>query len=236
MIRSSQPKPQRTRLFRIIAFFTHFQIGYLVRTMKSPRLFVILFAVSAGAVALGIITAVAYLTDLPLVFPPLAASAFIIFYTPMSERASPKNVILAHTMGLLAGLSSLLLLRALFPESDILNPSHMSFLRVATIGLAMALSSALMILLKCVHPPAAATALIAAMGYIISAAQVSGFIAAVVLLVLEAFLVNRVLGGIPYPCWRYDPKVVQDYRALAGLSNVKMTFWELMSTRIFQRR
>jgi CBS-domain-containing membrane protein len=191
--------------------------------MKNPRIFVIIFAVSAGAIALGIITMVAFLTNLPLVFPPLGASAFILFYTPMSARASPRNVVLSHTMALMFGLLSLAMLAALLQESDVLNPLVMSWSRVGAIVLATGLTSVLMISLKCEHPPAAATALIASMGYIF-------------LLVIEAFLLNRIIGGMPYPRWRYDPKIAEDYRALADLSDNKMTFREQLSKRIFQRR
>ena len=34
-----------------------------------------------------------------MVFPPLAASAFILFYRPLAERSCPRNVILSHMAG-----------------------------------------------------------------------------------------------------------------------------------------
>ena len=52
------------------------------------------------------------LARLPLLFPPLGPSAFILFYTPMSVAASPRNVIMAHFLAVGAGLGALHLLAA----------------------------------------------------------------------------------------------------------------------------
>ena len=234
---SSQPKnPQQTRLFRIIKLLTHLQPGYLVRSMKNPQVVVILFAVISGGLALGIITTIAFLTEFPLLFPPLGASAFILFYTPMSEQASPRHVILAHTVCLFLGLLSIHFLAIYFFDSNTLDLTVMSWLHVAAIALAMVLSTTVMISFKFEHPPAAATALIASMGYILNSTQIIGFVAAVILLVLEAYLFNRILGGIPYPHWRYNQKIAQDYKELADLSSKKSRMGEQLTTSIFHKR
>ncbi len=229
-------KPQRTFLFRVIAFFTHLQVGYLVRSMRNPRLFLVLFAVFAGALALAIITAVAYITELPLVFPPLGASAFILFFIPMSEQASPRSVVLAHTLGLLLGLLSLRILVPIFPNSEIMDPSVVNWARITAVALAMGFCSASMIAFRCVHPPAAATSLIAAMGYFVNMLQILGFVAAVILLVSEAIVLIRLLGGIPYPLWQYDREISKHYRELAGLSGGRSGSWGQLSARFFQHR
>ncbi len=228
--------PQQTILFRFIAFFARLQVGYLVRASKNPRIVAIFFAVSAGVTALGTITAVAYLTDLPLLFPPLAASAFILFNSPLSEGESPRSVILSHTIALFSGLASMHVFLMAFSESGLLNPMELSWPRVGAIALAMGITSILMITIRCVHPAAAATGLIASMGFVLNAVQILGYLSAVILLVLEAFLLNRVLGGLPYPSWQYDPKAVEDFQLLTGISDVRKNYWEQLSLRIFQRR
>jgi hypothetical protein len=74
------------------------------------------------------------------------------------------------------------------------------------------------------------------MGYLENPVQLLGIASALVLLVLEAFLFNRLLGGLPYPIWRPDPKVSQKYRALAGLQEAKTTFWGQLADKMFQQR
>lgn len=237
MLMDAKPSgPQRKPLFRVIKFLTRFQVTYHLRTMKNPYIAVSLFTISAGAVALGILTAVAYLTSLPMVFPPLAASTFIIFHRPLAERACPRNIIISHMVGLIAGLSSLLLFLWLFPESNILNAWVVCWPRVAANVMAMALVCAGMLFLKCAHSPAAVTAIIASTGYLVETNQVIGFVAAVVLIVLEAILFNRVLGGIPYPLWGYNQKVAEDYKELTDMSEGKGGFWGQVVRQTLSRR
>lgn len=100
----------------------------------------------------------------------------------------------------------------------------------------MGLIGVLMVSLKCTHPPAAASAMIAAMGYLTDIVHIFGLIAAVVLLVMDAFFFNRVLGGLPYPVWRADPKISRRYGVLAGIPDTEATFWQQMAVKIFQRR
>lgn len=228
--------PQRTPLFRIISLLTRLQVGYRVRTMRNPYLVVTLYTVSAGAIAFGILTAVAYYTALPMVFPPLAATTFIIFYRPLADRACPRNIILSHMIGLIAGLASLVLFVYFFPESNILNAWVMCWPRVMANILAMGLVCAGMILFKSNHSPAAVTALIASTGYLVEPDQVLGFVLAVVLIVFEGFIFNRVLGGIPYPFWGYDPRVADDYKELSDISGGKTSFWQQISRRTLQKR
>jgi CBS domain-containing membrane protein len=236
MKKPKPPVPQQTVLFRIIALLAQFQLGYFVRNVKNMRIVLVVFVFLEGATAMGTITMIAYLTDLPLLFPQLGPSAFILFYTPMSMAASPRNCILSHTMAVVAGLFSIHLLAIIFPEAGLLNSGIIGWYRVAAISLAMGLISVMMIATQSTHPPAAASALIAAMGYLENPVQLLGIASALVLLVLEAFLFNRILGGLPYPIWRPDPKISQKYRALAGLQEAKTTFWGQLADRMFQQR
>ncbi|MBU1698697.1 MAG: HPP family protein [Candidatus Eisenbacteria bacterium] len=228
--------PQQGFIFRLIAFLAHLQLIYLVKSAKHWRLFLILYVFFKGAVALGIITAVAFVTHFPLLFPPLGPSAFILFNTPMSPNASPKNVILSHTVAALSGLTALHLLVLIFPEAHLSNPQILSWPRVAVIGLAMGLTGALILALRCPHPPAAATALIVALGYFETPIKVLGLLLALVLLVLQAFLFNRILGGMPYPLWKCDPKIARDYGELAGIGDETSSFWQRLTIKVFQRR
>lgn len=228
--------PQQTILFRIVAFFSRLQISYLVKSMRNSRAVLIVFAVLAGSTTLGTIAATAFLTDLPLLFPPLAASAFILFYAPMSELASPRNVLLSHSISVLAGISARWLIFSFTTGVGAADPLSTSWPHVGAIATGMALSSVLMICLRCPHPPAAATATIAAMGFFTGVLQLVGLAAALVLVVLEAVFFNRVLGGLPYPIWKSDPRVASQYGSLAGIPDASAGTWQRLSTQLFRRR
>jgi len=204
--------------------------------MGNPRFLEAIFVFVAGATALGIITIAAYLTELPLLFPPLGPSAFILFHTPMSVTASPRNVILSHTLAVAVGLLSLWLVGMIYPEANLSDPSVINLYRVIVIALSMGLIGVIMVILRCEHPPAAASTLIAAMGYLTDITKVLGLIGAVVLLVLNAFFFNRILGGLPYPVWRANPSVSRSYGLLAGIPDANTTFWQRLTAKIFKRR
>ena len=75
-----------------------------------------------------------------------------------------------------------------------------------------------------------------AMGYLDSIPHIVGLLAAVFFLVLEAFVFNRILGGLPYPVWAPDPNVVKQYGALAGLPVEKSSIWSQFADKVFERR
>ena len=228
--------PQDTALFRAVAFFSRLQLGYLFHSQARTKLLVILFALTSGSIALGIITIAAYITRLPLLFPPLAPSAFILFYTPLSPSASPRNVFLSHTIGLMCGLLCLKAVISIWPESTLLDPVQMNWHQVLVIALSTSLVGLLMIVLRCVHPPATATALIAALGYFKTPFQMGGLVAAVIFLLLEAALFIRVLGGLPYPLWKANPRLTKSYRELAEGVETRAGFWEEVASKIYKTR
>ena len=228
--------PQHGRVYRIIAFVARLRFWYLLRGFRNRRPLRIIFVFTAGVTALGTITVMAYLTDLMLLFPPLGPSAFILFHTPLSETASPRNVIMSHTLALLAGLLAVTLAGLVFPDVGVSAQTGLNWAGVCAIALAMGLASMAMVSLGCVHPPAAATALIAAMGFLDNIVQISGVLMAVIILVFEAILFNRILGGLPYPLWRFNPDVIKDYPILAGLPRHGQTSWQKMVAKTFHRR
>lgn len=68
-----------------------------------------------------------------------------------------------------------------------------------------------MVLLGVSHPPAGATTLIVSLGIISKPSELVVIEVAVVLLVTQALLINR-LAGLPYPLWQADSmKSVSEY-------------------------
>ncbi|RUM36398.1 MAG: hypothetical protein DSY57_05660, partial [Desulfobulbus sp.] len=156
--------PQGTRLFRLIRFFSRLQLRYLLPRLRNPERIVRLFVFVEGTLALAVLSAAAYYTRFPLLFPPLGPSAFILFRMPMSAAAAPRTVLLSHLWGLTAGFAALFLGMFFFPHQASADPGVVSAASIAVLSLAMGLSSLAMIWLECNHPPATATALIVAMG------------------------------------------------------------------------
>jgi CBS-domain-containing membrane protein len=228
--------PLETPLYRLIATLTQFQLGSVLRRARNPRLIVILFVFTAGAIALGIISGMAYLTRLPLLFPPLGPSAFILFHTPMSATASPRNVILSHLSALAVGLVTLSVATAIFPQANLSDPSVMTWPKVIAIASAMGATGLLMVTLRYPHPPAAATALLAVMGFLQNPMQIVGLAAAVLLLVAEAFVFNRLVGGLRYPVWRADPMVIRSSGPLAGIPQAGSSYWQQLQGELLRER
>jgi CBS-domain-containing membrane protein len=222
--------------FRVVALVSRLRLKYLQTRSHHKKMVAVVYLFVAGATALSTIVVTAYLTDFILIFPPLGPSAFILFYTPLAESASPRNLILGHTLALLSGLGALAAAQALFPELDASAPVSMNWSHVTAVAFAMGAASIAMVTLKCVHPPAVATALIAAIGYLENIVQVSGVLVAVLFLAMEAYLFNRVMGGLPYPLWRSDPHVEKIYPSLAGRSSSSISRWQKLADKTFQRR
>jgi len=230
------PLPKHSLLFKIVGLLAKCQLRYLARNVNNIKPIMIGFVAVGGIVAIGTIATAAYLTDFPLLFPPLGPSAFILFFIPMGAAASPRSCIMAHYIAALSGVVSLHLFMFIFPDANFLAGADTSWLRIGAICLAMGLICASMIGFNCVHPPAAATALMGAMGYLNSIPHVIGLLSAVLVLVIEAFIFNRLLGGLPYPSWAPDPKVLKDYGSLAGLPGAKSTVWAQFADKVFERR
>jgi CBS domain-containing membrane protein len=165
----------------------------------NPTLVLALFNFVNGGISIALLSVVALLTGEAFIFPSLGATAFILFHAPLASAAAPRNVLLGHTIGAVAGWLSL----AVFGLLD--APSAMTvgadWARVGAAALSLGGTGGLMVLLRAVHPPAGATTLIVSLGLMPQLAQLPILIAAVSLLVLQAFVMNR-LAGIPYPLWK----------------------------------
>lgn len=228
--------PQSTLSFRLMAFFSKLQFRYLHRASHHRKFITSAYLFLGGVTALTTITITAYLTDLVLLFPPLGPSAFILFYTPLSESACPRNLVLSHTVAVLSGMGALVMAEMLFPGFREMSTMTMNWPGVMAIAIAMGGASIAMVVTQCVHPPAAATALIAAMGYLDNIIQVGGVMVAVLFLAMEAILFNRFFGGLPYPLWRFDANVDKIYRSLAGQASLGGTRWQNIAEKTFLRR
>ncbi|OQX30309.1 MAG: hypothetical protein B0D96_00020 [Candidatus Sedimenticola endophacoides] len=67
--------PQGSLLYRLVAFVSRLQLGYLLKDSRHSRRAVRIFVFIEGLSALAIIATAAFLAKLPLLFPPLGPSA-----------------------------------------------------------------------------------------------------------------------------------------------------------------
>lgn len=157
-----------------------------------------LFSFVNGCISIGLMSALAVITGSPFIFPSLGPTAFLFFYTPTAPSASPRNTIIGHVIGAIAGYFSLVV-TGLTMTGPALTVG-VTWPRVIAAALSLGLTAGLMVLLKSPHPPAGATTLIISLGILRQPWQLVLLMGAVVLLTLQAFVINR-LAGIPYPLW-----------------------------------
>ncbi|MBS1836214.1 MAG: HPP family protein [Actinobacteria bacterium] len=161
-----------------------------------------LFALVNGVISIAIMSAAAVLTGQALIFPSLGPTAFLLFYTPMVPAASPRNTICGHAIGAAAGYLSLVVfgLTAAGPALA----TGVTWSRVGAAAMSLGLTSGLMVWLRVPHPPAGATTLIVSLGILREPVQLLVLMLAVVLLVVQGYVINH-LAGIDYPLWSPRP-------------------------------
>ena len=168
-----------------------------------------LFAGVNGLIAIAIMSAVAWATGEPFIFPSLGPTAFLLFYTPTNPAASPRNTIVGHAVGAAAGYLALVIF-GLTNDAPALA-TEVTGGRIGAAAVSLALTSAVMVWLKAPHPPAGATTLIVSLGILREVDQLAILMLAVVLLTAQGLVINR-LAGIDYPTWRANPAPVKPDR------------------------
>jgi CBS domain-containing membrane protein len=177
--------------------FRHIRLPWLMQHYAQTPVLAI-FSFINGCISIGLMAALALITRSPFIFPSLGPTAFLFFYTPRAPAASPRNTLVGHTIGVLAGYFSLVVtgLTMAGPALAV----GLTWPRVIAAALSLGLTSGLMVLFKSPHPPAGATTLIISLGILTKPWQLLLLLVAVVLLTLQALAINR-LAGIPYPLW-----------------------------------
>src|SRR6185312_9452873 len=145
-------------------------VGGIVTRIRMPWLLrhhsrtpvLALFSFINGCISIGIMSALALITRSPFIFPSLGPTAFLFFYTPTAPSASPRNTIIGHATGVLAGYFSLVVtgLTIAGPALSV----GVTWSRVIAAALSLGLTAGVMVLLKSPHPPAGATTLIVSLG------------------------------------------------------------------------
>jgi CBS domain-containing membrane protein len=162
------------------------------------RLVWMVFVFVNGFVAIAILATLAMLSKAPFIFPSLGASAILMFYSPPLPTASPRSVVVGHAIGIVCGFAALVLTGLQNSPSAI--TMGIDGPRVIAVALSLAATGALMVFFRVTHPPAGATALVISLGVFTSPYQLPIMELAVIVLTLQAIIVNR-MAGVDYPIW-----------------------------------
>lgn len=185
-------------LAHLVAGLAHrFQLPEGVRKHHDDRLVLTTFVAVNAAVSMALISAIALATHEPFVFPSLGPTAFLLFYAARAPVASPRNAITGHLIGVVSGYLALL---AMGLQNTPANLDRVTWPRLGAAAISLSLTAGVMVLLKAPHPPAGATTLIISLGMLNQLSQMGIVMGGVVVLVAQAFVVNR-LAGIDYPLW-----------------------------------
>lgn len=159
------------------------------------------YTVVACLLALGVSGLAAYAFSQPLLFPSLGPTALLFFEQPMAEPSSPRNTLIGHFVAILAGALSLAIFGLLDHPSILIE--GVTLARTGAAAFSLALTGAVLLLLRSSHPPTGATTLIVSLGLLQTPREMLMLMIGVVILTIVGWTINRAL-GVPVPVW--EPK------------------------------
>lgn len=157
-----------------------------------------LYTVVTCLLALAVSGFAAYLFEQPLLFPSLGPTALLFFERPMAKPSSPRNTLIGHFVAILTGALSLAVF-GLLDNGSILQEG-VTLARVGAGAFSVALTGAVLLLLRSSHPPTGATTLIVSLGFLQTSLEMTILMVGVVILTVAGWLINRLL-GVPVPLW-----------------------------------
>jgi CBS-domain-containing membrane protein len=160
-----------------------------------------LYTFVACLLALGLSGLAAYVFKQPLLFPSLGPTAFLFFEQPLAKPSSPRNTLIGHFVAILVGALSLAV-SGLLDHRSILTEG-VTLARIGAGALSVALTGAVLLLLRSSHPPSGATVLIVSLGLLQTPWEMVMLMLGVVLLTVVGWAINRAL-GVPMPVWVTD--------------------------------
>ncbi len=197
--RCPDPVPRRrvSLKTRWSVWHARFSTAGLVARMDEREAVSVVAAVHGGLsiLAIGFFS---WIINLPLTFPAIAPSAFILFATPTTDSAAPRSIILGHFSGMASGWAAWHLVSAVVGEPVSIQSGGLA--AVVSASLALGVTCGLLIRLSCPHPPACSSSLIIAVGGVTDWLGILVIAVAVVWITLQAVAVNR-LAGVRVPTW-----------------------------------
>jgi mannose-6-phosphate isomerase-like protein (cupin superfamily) len=167
-------------------------------TDHDRRLVYAVFVFLAGGLSITIITAIAVWSGRPLVVPSLGPAVFLVFNRSQTEAARPRNIVLGHAVGVTVGYLSLVVFGLAHAPSVI--DGGLTATRIGAAALSIALTSAVMIVLRVEHGPAGATTLIVSLGFVTTPLSMGLLMAGVCGLAAIGVAIDRLV-GLQLPLW-----------------------------------
>jgi CBS domain-containing membrane protein len=190
------PAHRAEHVFRL---FERLKLSWLLAHLPPTAVWASYVFVNSFA-TIGLLALLAFLTHNPFVFPSLGPTAYLFFFTPLAETASPRNAVLGHAIALCCGFAAFSVTGMSHLPPGL--PIEIYWPRVLSAALSLSLTGAIMVLLRVSHPPAGATTMIVSLGIISKPEYLVTIEVAVILLTAQAFVINRV-AGLSYPIWRH---------------------------------
>jgi hypothetical protein len=162
----------------------------MIRPREGLRVF------AGSAVAIAVAGTAAAVTHQPWLFPSLGPAVMLHVGKPRAPESSPRNTLIGHAVALLAGYG-LLVACGLAGRPSVLQEGVGPIRIVAAAG-SLAVTTAVLVLVRAPHPPAGATTLIVSLGLLHTPVQLAVAAAAVVAVTAVDWIYTRAVGtGMP---------------------------------------
>ncbi len=181
----------------VLELMERLRLAWLLKHLP-PRLVWAAYLFINGFMTIALLALLAVATRTPFVFPSLGPTAYLFFFTPLGESSSPRNAVLGHAVGLICGYGAYIATGSHGFGGNALREAYWP--EVLAAALSLAFTGALMVLLRVSHPPAGATTMIVSLGILTKVEYLVVIEVAVILLTVQAFVINR-MAGLDYPIW-----------------------------------
>lgn len=128
----------------------------------------------------------------PYLFPSVGPTVMVLAERPRSASAHPRSVLVGHTVGVAAGLFSLILF-GLWHTPPVLR-GGVGVARVGAVIVSLALTTLALQLLRAPHVPAGATTLIVSLGVLTSPRDLLAILTAIAFVAVVATALNLASG------------------------------------------
>jgi hypothetical protein len=181
----------------VVELLHRIRLHWLLRHLP-PRVVWSAYVFLNSFVTIALLCLLAGVTGSPFVFPSLGPTAYLFFFQPMGRSSSPRHAILGHAIGLVCGYAAYVAMGSHGFTATAFT--QVSWREVTAAALSLAVTGAVLVLLRISHPPAGATTLIVSLGLLTKPSYLVIIEIAVVLLTAQAWVINRI-AGLPYPLW-----------------------------------
>lgn len=168
---------------------------WFLASRYDARLSSAIYVFASSFLCMAILGLAAMWSSWQLIFPSLGPTMFLQFYAPSLASSSPRNTVAGHLIGVAVGTAAFLAGRWLHLGQGGLGPGQV-FLAAAALGI----SGSVMAFTRLVHPPAASTTLIAALGMVERWQDAAAVGISALMISMVAWLLHR-LSGVRFPLW-----------------------------------